>query len=271
LLAHELTHVVQQQEGHAHSSQENPRNESRLEAEADNTALRLTQPKAGLTQPAITTNQATPSVQRKLKLTGKKTAWDKTVKLMNAGLEITKTVSIDAGGNVDIKASGKKGKSNPETTIFTSGLESIVKDAGQVTIGVTEGGTPLVGSFSLAQIDIDDMNSLGTGERGWDARAAFLHEVTEQREKQVNKKGFGTPTTEAHGTATTAELGMIGAEFGNKGATLESDTPSFKPNADGTISGTRTTIIKYGDGTRWEMIVTVTSNNITKVDRKQLK
>ena len=56
---------------------------------------------------------------------------------------------------------------------------------------------------------------------GWDARASLLHELVEQREKQLGttaaQRAYGSETSGAHGQGLAAELGMIGAS-------LESDT-----------------------------------------------
>lgn len=239
LLAHELTHVVQQ------------RGDARATSPGTPTH----------TRPTISAVPA--GVMRRLRLTGTAGARSKVKTIMDAGLGPALEAVIDPGGNVTVRFSGAQGPPTPENQEFTTRLQAILNDAGLVTVGVTEGGMPLVGSYNLAQIDIDDMTALGIGQRGWDARAALLHELVEQREKQLSSTPYGSPTSGAHGAATTAELAVIGA-------TMQSDTSSMTPNADGTVSGTRTTVFRYPDGTRWEMVVTVVGNNVTNVARRQL-
>jgi hypothetical protein len=208
-------------------------------------------------------------IQRKLVLTGASADITRVIAVMNEGLGPMLMAKVNSAGEVSIVSSGMQGPPTTQNQLFTTQLESIVNEKGTVTIGVTSGGAPIVGSYALAQIDIADIEQLGVGQPGWDARAALLHEIVEQRERQLGttaaQRGFGSPTTGAHGTALAAELGMIGA-------VLESDSGlvATATHADGTMDGTRTVVFKYPDGTRYRVEVTLSHNNITGVTRTKL-
>jgi hypothetical protein len=198
--------------------------------------------------------------QPKVRFTGSAAALAKVVALINASLDIRLRASLSATGDLSLGRSGNEG---PPTTLqgeFTNRLQTIIADTGLVTVGVTEGGIPLVGSWALRQIDVDDMNALGVGGPGWNAGASLIHELTEQRERQV---GGVADFPTAHATATAAEAAAIGA-------TIESEASNMAPSGAGRVSGTRTTVFRYPDGTRWRIVVTVVDNNITRVDRTQL-
>ncbi|CAN92264.1 hypothetical protein predicted by Glimmer/Critica [Sorangium cellulosum So ce56] len=248
LLAHELVHTVQQGEAPARGM-------------SVDGALRSAAGSARSEGAA-----ATPMC--KLRLTGLPAVQARALAIINGGLSPLYTAQINATGDVTLQATNLQGPPTAETQAFTERLKPIIDEAGLTTVSVTASGVPLVGSYVLEQIDVADMERLGSGQRGWTAAASFLHEIVEQRQKQQLGAGsaggqFGTPTSGAHGTATAAELAVIGA-------VMESDTSAMTPNPDGTVSGTRTTVFRYPDRTRWQMVVTVVSNNITNVARTQL-
>ncbi|MDJ0757506.1 MAG: DUF4157 domain-containing protein [Ardenticatenaceae bacterium] len=229
LLAHELTHVVQQQ--------------------------RPTQVPQG--------------IQRKIVLTGNTAHVNRVIAIMNAGIDISRTVRIKSSKELEIVDSSQHGPPTQQQQYFTQRLESLISEAGTTTVGVVSGGVPIVGSYKLSEIDIDDIEALGMGQPGWDARAALLHELVEQRERQLGKtavqRDFGSATSGAHGEGLAAELGMIGA-------TLESDSGlvATTTHSDGTMDGTRTVVFRYPNGTRYRVEVTISHNNITNVSRTQL-
>jgi uncharacterized protein DUF4157 len=202
----------------------------------------------------------TRAFQPKVRFTGSAAALAKVIALINASLDIRFRASLNGTGDLSIGPSGNAGPPTLMQNEFTTRIQAIIGDAGLVNEGVTEGGVPLVGSWTLRQIDVDDMNALGVDKPGWNAGGSLIHELTEQREGQV---GGVTNFPAAHATATAAENAVIGA-------TQESDTSNMAPSGNGLVSGTRTTVFRYPDGTRWRMIVTVVNNNVTKVDRVQL-
>jgi hypothetical protein len=211
---------------------------------------------------------ASGALLRRLRLTGSATNQARVAAIINGGLPPGSIANIDATGNVTLATDTGSGPPSVGEQEFATRLKAIIDEAPLTIIGVVAGGAPLVGSYVLGQIDVADMEVLGSGKPGWTAAASLLHEIVEQRQKQqlgATSAGgqYGSPTTGAHGTATTAELAVIGA-------TMESDTSAMTPNSDGTVSGTRTTVFRYPDGTRFRMVVTVSHNNLTRVDRTPL-
>ncbi|MBW7885801.1 MAG: DUF4157 domain-containing protein [Caldilineaceae bacterium] len=239
LVAHELAHVVQQQ---------------------------------GKTARLATGQILSPapiSVQHKLALTGNAADINRVITVMNAGLAPQFQARLNSASEVEIVSSGLEGPPTAANQTFITRLRAIINESATTTVSVVAGGVPIVGSYALEQIDIADIEALGIGERGWDARAALLHELIEQRQKQhgatAAERGYGSPTTGAHGEGLAAELGMIGA-------VLESDTNlvGATRNADGTMNGHRTVVFRYPDGTRFRVEVTLDHNNITNVRRTRL-
>ena len=213
------------------------------------------------------------SLQPKLKLTGTTDLIARVVAVLNAGLGNFYYVSVDTTGQVKIDpiraahTSSATGPNAPERALADR-LWSLTTESRTTTVDVVAGGVPIVGSYELSQIDIADIEALGSGQPGWNSTAALLHELVEQREKQLGatavQRGYPGPGG-AHAKGLAAELGMIGA-------ILESDTGLVggTANADGTMNGTRTVVFKYPDGTRYRIEVTLSHNNITGVVRKKL-
>jgi hypothetical protein len=116
-------------------------------------------------------------------------------------------------------------------------------------------------------IDIEDIEELGIGQLGWDARAALLHEFVEQREKQLSSITELPSTREkrAHEEGLILEQGVVGA-------LIESDTGFIvkKYNPDGTLDGKRIVIWSYPNGARIRNEVTIFRNDIIDVKRKRL-
>jgi len=215
-----------------------------------------------------------PTLQPKLRLTGTTDLIERVIAVLNGSLRRFYNVSVDTSGYVKIDpirpafTSSPKGP-NAQEKALADRLWSMTTESGTTTVGVVAGGVPIVGSYELSQIDIADIESLGSGQPGWNSTAALLHELVEQREKQLGataaQRRYGSETTGAHGQGLAAELGMIGA-------TLESDTGlvGATTNADGTMNGSRTVVFKYPDGTRYRVEVTLSHNNITGVTRTKL-
>jgi len=218
-------------------------------------------------------SQTGKALQPKLKLTGTIDNISRVIAVLNASLRNFYYVSVDMSGQVKIDpiraahTSSATGPSAQEKALADR-LWSLTTEAGTATVGVVAGGVPIVGSYELSQIDIADIENLGSGQPGWNASAALLHELVEQREKQLGTTAAQRAypgASGAHSKGLAAELGMIGAE-------LESDSGlvGATANADGTMNGTRTVVFKYPDGTRYRVEVTLTSNNITGVKRTKL-
>lgn len=208
-------------------------------------------------------------LDRKLKLTGTTAHINRVLAVINQGVSPEFTAAANAAGEVELTRTGQFGPPTTANGVFIARLTPIINEAATTTVDVVAGGEPIVGSYGLSRIDIADIEALGFGQRGWDARGALLHELVEQREKQQGttaaQRAFGSPTTGAHGVALAAELDLIGA-------TLESDTNlvGATQNADGTINGHRTVVFRYPDGKRFSVKVTLSHNNITAVTRTPL-
>jgi len=215
-----------------------------------------------------------PILQPKLKLTGSANLQARVAAVLNAGLGNFYYVSVDSSGELKmepIRAAHTSSITGPSAPVraLADQLWSLISESGATTVDVVAGGVPIVGSYALSQIDIADMEALGSGQPGWNSSASLIHELVEQREKQLGataaQRGYGSATTGAHSKGLAAELGVIGA-------VLESDTGlvGSSPNPDGTMNGTRTVIFKYPDGTRYEVEVTLSHNNIIGVKRTKL-
>ena len=214
------------------------------------------------------------ALQPKLKLTGAADLIARVVAVLNGALGGFHHVSVDAAGMIKSepdRAALTSSATGPNTAeqLLADRLWSLTTESGTTTVDVVAGGVPIVGSYALSQIDIADIEALGSGQPGWSSAASLLHELVEQREKQLGttaaQRGYGSPTSGAHGEGLAAELGMIGA-------VLESDTNlvGASANPDGTMNGSRTVVFKYPDGTRWKIEVTLSHNNITGVKRTKL-
>jgi hypothetical protein len=188
---------------------------------------------------------------------------------MNAGLGPVHKASVNASGEVEITLTGLYGPPTAANQAFTTRLQALCNEAGTTTVAVASGSATIVGSYATGEIDIGDIEALGINLRGWDARGALLHELVEQRQKQLGttaaQRGYGSATTGAHSEGLAAELGVVGA-------VLESDSNlvGATANADGTMNGSRTVVFRYPDGSRYQVVVTLSHNNITNVVRTRL-
>jgi hypothetical protein len=235
LIAHELAHVVQQR------------------------GERLAGRSLSAAQPAI---------QHKLVLTGTAVNVGRVIAIMNAGLAPLYAAQLNAGGEVEIHETGQSGPPTAGNQAFTTKLQSLCNEADTTAVGVGAGGAVIVGSYAGSEIDIADIEALGIGQRGWDARGALLHELVEQRQKQHG----ATATERAYDGAAGAHSQGLAAELGVIGAVLESDTNlvGATANPDGTMNGSRTVVFRYPDGSRYRIEVTINHNNIANVNRVKL-
>lgn len=215
-----------------------------------------------------------PRLQPKLKLTGTADHLDRVARVLNTGLGSFYYVSVDAAGELKmdpVRGAHTSSITGPSAQVraVSEPLWSMISESGTTTVAVLAGGVPIVGSYQLSQIDISDMEALGSGQPGWNATASLIHELVEQRQKQLGasaaERAYGSDTTGSHSKGLAAELGVIGAQ-------LESDSgiSAASTNPDGTMNGVRIVVFKYPDGTRYRVEVTLTSNNITGVKRVKL-
>lgn len=269
LLAHELTHVVQQssplqQKGYISE----PGDECEREADsfARNFMAMERQPSSDLpvkkggvqaTQYiSLSAASGTQSIRRKLKFTGTTAHIGRVLAILNGGL-IGYTVSVDAGGNVSIAVNNVQGPPSTAQSAMYSRLNTIVGDSNQVTIGIGAATTTIGGSYALQTIDIADIEAFGSGS-GLSAAGALIHELEEQYRKQVSGQAY--PAAHAGGMVAEAEQG--GATRGAERYISQSQ------NADGTVNAVVEVPYTYPDGRVVTLTITISHNDITSVTRR---
>jgi Domain of unknown function (DUF4157) len=242
-LAHELVHTLQQGNDTQHTGNENLKfSPSRIQ------------------------------VQRKLVLTGNPTNVNRVLAIMDKGLSPLHAAAVNAEGVVKIITAGKKGQLTPQNKAFSDELQSIVSEPKITSVGVISGGKNrvMIGNYELSQIDVADLEQLGIGQAGVDARASLIHELVEQREKQQGAteadRKYGSETTGAHGKGRSAELGTIGATYVHQLPKV-----GMVNHSDGTQSYTQTLLCKYPDGTTYEVELTISHNDIVKAPKRKKK
>jgi hypothetical protein len=216
-------------------------------------------------------------VQRKVELTGDSVNIARVIAIINQGIDFRYRAQVNASGEIEIdlresqdpqtKSRILEGPVTDEQSFFTSQLRTMVEEQRTTRIRVVSTGRPIGGSYDLEMIDIEDIEELGIGQLGWDARAALLHEFIEQHEKQLSSVAElpSARQKRAH------EQGLI-VEQVAVGALIESDTGFIvkKYNPDGTLDGKRIVIWSYPNGPRIRNEVTVFRNDIIDIKRKRL-
>lgn len=182
LLAHELTHVVQQS--------------------------RTPCPELGITRAAA------PSIQRQLVATGDTTGF---ANLANMIMTVRNQLAVGARGVCTLTAIAVMGPPSQEEIQLAATLNTLISDSTTTTIAFIHGTTStdatdqqvMIGSYAAARIDLDDISMLGVGE-GVSAGSALAHELIEQYRRQVFTEDYPT----AHAAGMAAEQAMTGARRG---------------------------------------------------------
>lgn len=199
-------------------------------------------------------SHSSPTIQPKLKITGKAEHVSRAMALLNAGLGSFYYVSVDKSGEVKmepIRAAHTSSATGPnaQQQAMSDRLWTVVNDPKDVIMTVSSGSKTLVGSWATADFDIADIEVVGVN--------ALIHEIVEQHQKQAKgTTDFGTPTTGAHGEATRAESEVTGLKRGADKAI------SMTQNADGTIDAVIETTFTAPDGKLKTKVLTIKSNNV---------
>ncbi|HMG71999.1 MAG TPA: DUF4157 domain-containing protein [Pyrinomonadaceae bacterium] len=182
LLAHELTHVVQQ-----------------------SSSTGATVGLAPVTSPII---------QRVLIATGDTAGF---ASLVNSIITTQLQLNVDSTGRVTLDATHVQGPPTREASALTDVLRQIISDTVPTTIAFVHGATStdpgdqavMIGSYDLARIDLDDVGAIGSGE-GISSGSALAHELVEQRRRQV----FAEPYPVAHAAGMAEEEVVTGGQRG---------------------------------------------------------
>jgi len=182
LLAHELTHVVQQS-APAHATH-------------------------GLW------SGTPPMIQRKLVATGDPAGF---AALVNSIITTQLQLKVDKAGQVSLDATNIQGPPTREAQALTETLRRIISDPKTTTIAFIHGDASpdpidqqvMIGSYAAARIDLDDLGKLGSGE-GISGGSALAHELTEQHRRQVFAENYPT----AHAAGMAEEETVTGARRG---------------------------------------------------------
>lgn len=191
LLAHELSHVVQQSPVPKYISHHTP----------------------------IVSLSKAPShrVQRKLTATGDAAGFRS---LANAVIAVQYQVEVSPTGEISLSNTNVQGPPTPEAQVLIDVLRRVINDRGTTSIEFIHGTTStrasdarvLGGSFFQSKIDLDDEAVVGTQEsiglgQGATAGALLSHEIEEQFCKQQLHQNFD----EAHEAALAVEAQAVGA------------------------------------------------------------
>lgn len=261
LLAHELTHVVQQGGEGGQGRMTVGGAGDRYETEADGVArdvMRQQQTGIGLAKKSTPRKLSAINrrLQRRLRFTGTAAHRARVLTLLNGGL-FGYAVSTDSSGNISIGTNFELGTPTAEATALYNRLNTIISDSNQVNIAVESGGAALGGSYATSTIDVADLEAFGTGQ-GLSAVGALIHEIEEQYRKQVSGQGYAP----AHAGGLVAETEQSGATRGTERFL------STTNNADGTIDALVEVPYTYPDGTTVTLTLTISHNNITRVTRR---
>lgn len=178
---------------------------------------------------------------------GEQTAIDKFKSISNQALGGFYTTTVGKNGLVTLEATGKKGEMTEQQQAFFAGMsQSTSLEAPVVQIGLVESSNQvLVGSYSLQQIDVDDLSAFGSDGPATVA-GALIHEVAEQTYKQT--MGLGDTKAEynmAHGLAITNENEVNGSTRGEELPSSAMTSPRASYNAQYNQSSSGHVDIQY--------------------------
>lgn len=278
LLAHELTHVVQQGGGvQGKFEVSSPDDEQEREADTMARSVVATMADPQLQQGpaaghgAARAHQSSPmalpsatasrKLQRRMVATGDPRGF---ATQANSIIAVQYEVVVTAAGVVSIRSTSVQGPPTPAAQELVSVLNTVIGDSKTTTIEFIHGTTStrasdrnvIAGSYALSRVDLDDIAMAGgSAGRGLTAGAWLAHEIQEQYRKQVHGEAYGA----AHAAGLATEERASGATI----------TPGTMTQINATtIQWTDT--YTYPDGTREAVTVTVTNGNVTNVSRRAL-
>ena len=145
-----------------------------------------------------------------LTVSGSDSALNKFQETADSGL-FGKETNIDSNGNVTLQDNGVQGPPTPEQAAFEGTLNQSISNTGNVSVSVSESSSEtLVGSHALGDIDMNDVQALGSGP-GVTAVGALGHEIAEQFATQIGGMGFSGG---AHDAGIAAENRINGSTRG---------------------------------------------------------
>jgi hypothetical protein len=218
----------------------------------DDIATTATAPRAGRGRQAILAHELAHVAQQKRAvvrtLQPKLTVSGDTVgfaAFANGILAVQWEVVVSAAGEVSLRQTNNLGPPTPEATALLATLRASINDASTIKMEFIHGQVSrrpedrnvLGGNYGLSRVDLDDLSALGTQGSvgvgmGRTGGSILVHEITEQRRKQVQGEAFGP----AHAVATTDEEAAVGATRGAESyrqvspTTLEVTIPYTYPN-----------------------------------------
>jgi RHS repeat-associated protein len=194
-----------------------------------------------------------------LTASGSPSAEDKFKGTLNSGL-FGQEVQLDSSGNTTLVSTGEQGPPTAEQAALANTLSTVINDPANTSVTLSEGSATIVGSYATGDIDMNDVQALGTGP-GVTAVGALGHEIVEQFAKQVGGQPYGSETTGAHAAGIAAENSINGSVRGPQGGA------PLKLNRKGTFKG-KITIPYTAGGVTTRSIMKIRNNNVRKVKRK---
>ncbi len=247
LTAHELTHVVQQTGGVQHQEY------SRY-------------PISKMTLSDSISQSSDSSIQCSFIATGDTAGF---LSLVNRIIGVQYQIKSDNTGKLSVVNTNKQGPLTNEASVLISLLQKVIGDSNATTIEFMRGKSApspvVVGSYSVSQIDLDDVTAFGIGpQQGVSAAGKLAHEIEEQYQKQVNNQAYGNDASGAHGSGIKLENAATGAIRGAQG-----NPQNVVSNPDGTLNFTITIPYTYPDGKVVDVKYKVIKSNIVNVIRTQ--
>ena len=205
-----------------------------------------------------------PRVQCKLIATGSAADF---VTMVNSILAVQHEIRVSSTGVVSVVSTDVAGPPTRDATELLATITAMIGDSGTTTIEFIHGTTStrasdtnvLVGNYALARVDLDDVAAFGFesshSRMGDNAAVQLIHELTEQRRRQINGEAFGP----AHAAGYAAQERLLGA-------TLVRESP-MTPTTPG--RGEVTTTYRYPDRREVDVITTLdfTTGGIVSVRR----
>jgi RHS repeat-associated protein len=212
-------------------------------------------PYAGMKNNPITFNDPLGDT---VKVTGTKAAQAQLVKVSDNALGGFYKTKIGKDGKVSFVSTGKKGKMTDEQKGYYNEVSGVLNQKETVNIGIVQkDGNVIGGSYASGKTDISDIAAFGNN-KAMSAGSTLGHEIIEQSFKQKDGMNYN----DAHAKALITEQGITGYSRNEAG-----QSSSVTRNVDGTMSGT-ITVPYTKDGKSVTVTITLTNNNITKVQEK---